>query len=458
MAYTMVKNTIRSEWAGRIAGERFTLLQWLGGSERDGVFLTELQGPGSQKAAIKLILDTAEARAVEAVWAAAKALSHPHLMHLLQTGRCEIENVALLYAVTEYAEENLAEVLKERPLTHAEAREMLGPTLQALGYLHEKGFVHGHLKPSNVMVVDDQLRLSTDNLHMVGQSGDRIRKLTAYDAPEAQSGNLSPAADIFSLGMTLVEALTQLPPMWERQAHAEPLVPPSVAQPFPGVLRDCLRLNPGDRCTLSEIKARLEPVKPFPVPAAPTREAATARVAGRLNTAAKTFKTIPARLLLTMAAVGLVILLVFIAIVSRRPAQTAPSLETTQPAPVPEPLATAPKPQQPAARTQPTRGGLVKGAVAERVMPDVPENALRTIQGKFDVSVRVTADANGKVSNAALDTAGPSRYFARLTLQAARNWKFTPARVGGQAMPSVWLLRFRFTQAATEVNPVEVSP
>ena len=51
----MTTAAIRSDWVGRIIDGRFTLLQWLGGSEWSGVYLTELQGPRSQKVAIKLI-------------------------------------------------------------------------------------------------------------------------------------------------------------------------------------------------------------------------------------------------------------------------------------------------------------------------------------------------------------------------------------------------------------------
>ncbi len=70
----------------------------------------------------------------------------------------------------EYAEEDLSQILPERPLTPGEAREMLDPVLDALSYLHEKGFVHGHFKPSNIMVVDDQVKLSCDNLEVAGRA------------------------------------------------------------------------------------------------------------------------------------------------------------------------------------------------------------------------------------------------------------------------------------------------
>src|SRR6476660_4647922 len=114
--------TIRRDWVGRVV-DGFTLMQWLGGSERGSVFLTELPGDQPQKATIKLIpADGAAAEARIAAWSATAALSHPHLMHIYNTGRSQIEDIPFVYLVTEYAEEVLAQILAERALTPPEAR------------------------------------------------------------------------------------------------------------------------------------------------------------------------------------------------------------------------------------------------------------------------------------------------------------------------------------------------
>ena len=257
----MATAPIRSDWVGRVVDGRFTLLQWLGSSGRSDVFLTELQGPRPRKATIKLIpAGTGDAHARIAGWAATRGLSDPHLMRLFDTGRCQIDTSVLLYAVTEYAEEVLAEIIPERPLTPSEAQEMLGPILDALSYLHGKGFVHGRLKPSNILDVDNQVKLSGDSLQVAGKPVRHAATLTVYDAPEVADGTISPAADIWSLGVTLVETLTQRPPVWERSANREPVVPGSIPQPFADIAQECLRLDPARRCTLSEVKARLGPV------------------------------------------------------------------------------------------------------------------------------------------------------------------------------------------------------
>src|SRR5207237_1348299 len=130
-------------WQGRVVAGQFLLHEYLGGSEHSAVFLTERKG-GPQKAALKLIAtDPTDAYVQLARWSAAAKLSHPHLIRLFETGRCELDGVQLLFVVMEYAEENLSQIIPQRPLTTEEAREMTGNALDALGYLHDKGLVHG---------------------------------------------------------------------------------------------------------------------------------------------------------------------------------------------------------------------------------------------------------------------------------------------------------------------------
>jgi TonB family protein len=437
MVYAMNTEAIRSDWAGRVIDGRFTLLQWLGGSDGGGVFLTELEGHGSQKAAIKLIpADGRDAQARVAGWAAATALSHPHLIRLFHSGRCEMDAAPFLYVVTEFADEVLAEILPERPLTPSEAREMLDPVLDALSYLHGKGFLHGRLKPSNIMAVGDQLKLSSDSLHAAGELVKHSPALSVYDAPEAATGPISPAADVWSLGVTLVEALTQHPPVWDRSTDSEPAVPESVPEPFAGMARECLRRGPARRCTLSDVKARLEAARSLPEPAG------------------KPGRTAPAKLRVAGFIAAAVVMIAVIVILLTRSHQTPTPAEEQQSAP-----ATAALPaQSPIPETQTSTGAAVKGAVAKEVLPDVPQKASDTIQGRIQVRIRVTVDASGDVSDAAFDSPGGSKYFANLALEAARKWKFTPAQVHSEAVSSVWILTFEFRQTGTEATPVETSP
>jgi TonB family protein len=500
----MYTETIHKDWVGRVVGVRFRLVEWLGSSGQSGVFLCELDESPGQKAAIKLFpADAAGARSCAADWAAAAELRHPHLIRVLRTGRDRIDEIAVLYVVTEYAGEILSEILPSRPLTPAEVKEMLGPIFDALAYLHEKGFVHGRLRPSNILVVDDQLKLSVENIRGPSAIPKPPQALEVYDAPESGLGKVTPALDVWSLGVTLVEALTQSLPAWARSSPSEPLVPPSVPEPFAQIARACLRLDPAFRCTLGEIKTCLETGKPIPhrAPkssfAKPVPKAATG---------------IPKSRRLPILVASAVVLLSAFAIVMMHSHQTAssPSTDssptssspaTDQPhaaAPVPaqspapgsdstppsssapettaapapattesstpppaEPLPAAPQ-ETPQSQVPPPpvvqSGSIGKGAVAQQVMPDVPERAIRTIQGKVQVSVQLNVGPNGAVSDASIASHGPSRYFANLALQAARSWKFTPPQTNGQGVASVWLLHFDFRPSGVNVTSTEKSP
>lgn len=434
----MTAAAIRSDWVGRVIDGKFTLLQWLGGSECSDVFLTELQGPSSRKAAIKLIpANAGDTETYFAAWAATKTLSHPHLMSLLHIGRCQIDTADLVYVVTEYSEDVLSEVMPERPLTPGEAKEMLAPVLEALSYLHEKGFVHGHVKPSNIMAVDNQVKLSADNLRVTGKVGKHFPPLTVYDAPERATETISPAMDVWSLGVLMVEVLTQQPPVWDRSTNREPVVPESIPQPFADIAQECLRLGRARRRTISDIKNRLGGARPLP------------------NPPSKTVRTVPAKLRVTLIVAVLVLFAAIVAL-QLRSHQTRRSQPTGEHLPVHE--AAAVQPQSSAPETQTSQGLTAKGAVTDRVLPDVPQSASMTIRGTVEVRVRVTVGPSGNVSNATFDSPGPSRYFANLALQAAQHWRFKPAQVDGQAVTSVWVLRFQFRQTATEVTPIEASP
>jgi len=107
--------------------------------------------------------------------------------------------------------------------------------------------------------------------------------------------------------------------------------------------------------------------------------------------------------------------------------------------------------------SQPT-GGLIKGEVLHQVLPEISQKSRETIQGKLKVNVRVTVDPSGNVTGATLDSPVKSNYFANQAIQAARAWKFAPAKVDGREVSSEWLLRFEFERAATTVFPAEATP
>ncbi|MCW5982780.1 MAG: TonB family protein [Bryobacteraceae bacterium] len=439
---------------GQVADGKFPLQEYIGGSEQGAVFITQRPGASASKAAIKLVpadLRRAERRLER--WKAASRLSHPHLVQLFETGRCRIEDGDFIYVVMEHAEENLSEVLAERPLTAEETREMLPPVLEALSYLHGKGWVHGRLQPANILAVEDRLKLSSEECHRPEPGIPPLTEPTIYDAPEVPEQGLTAAADMWSLGMTVVDALTRQLPVWQSADHEEPGLP-ELPEPFPDIALHCLKRDPGGRWNAAEVASRLGVASPPPleqsrVPARTRRFLAIASIAAIVALAA------------TLVATA----------VFRRPAETpqAPISATPPPQiptpPKPEPAPERKPPIEPAKSAE--RGSrearreaavarpATPGDVVKQVLPNIPDKARNTISGSVTVAVRLRVDPSGQVTNASLDSAGSSRYFAQRALEASRQWRFRP---GPSGRPSEWLVQFEFRRSGTEARPTRVAP
>ena len=266
---------------GRVIEQKYPLKQYLGGTPSSGVFLTGRSSAPAEKAVIKFILaHPGTAKLHLSRWARAARLSHPNLLQLLDSGRCGLDGRDLLYVVVEYAEENLSQILPERALTAEETREMVVPVAEALIYLHGQGLAHGHLKPSNVHAIGEQIKLSVDSVTRLGELH-LGRGADSYGAPELISSPVTGASDVWSLGITLVEALTQHAPDVQAARHGDPEVPATLPQPFLDIARNALKRDPALRWTAGDIAAHLRPghVVKTEAPSVPAVSAAPAKAA-----------------------------------------------------------------------------------------------------------------------------------------------------------------------------------
>lgn len=448
---------------GRVVDGKFPIRRQLGGSGHSAAFLTELPG-NAQKATLKLI--AADAPEIDRLLARLRStakLSHPHLLRVFDSGRCRLDSSSYVYVVMEYAEEDLSEILPQRALAPSEVSELLPPLLDALSYLHEKGYVHGRVKPSNVLAVGDQLKLSADSITPIAEPASARRRRDIYDAPETAAGIVSPASDVWSVGVTLVAALTQNVTLAEPSDPGKPGLPDTIPEPFRGIARECLHLDPKRRCSLADIRARLQPAaRSMPAPVEPARAP---------QPSAQSRKTIYAIVLACIAAVLLAIS-VFHSRGKNSSGQTSPTEQAaptsqssaSQTAPVapaaaptseagaPAPKAAAPEPA-PTAKT-PTNAD---GEVLHQVMPDLSQSAKNTIHGTIKISVVVDVGPSGKVIAARFKSAGPSRYFAGKTQAAAEQWQFSPPRENGEPTPSSWLLQFRLRRNGTEASSQQIT-
>jgi len=465
------------ECEGQVVDGKFHLRQCLGGSDHSAVFLTEFDQPGPRPAAIKFIPADPERSEIQiAQWQRATKLSHRHLIQLFQMGRCHLGGRDLLFVVMEFAEENLAQILPLRPLTPSESREMLPPVLDVLAYIHSQGLVHGHLRPSNIMAVRDQLKISSDGLCAAGEHEKRPLGPSLYNAPETATG-VTPASDAWSLGMTLVEVLTQRPLLWDGASMGEPVIPETVPPPFRNIASHCLRQDPQRRWTVAEIAASLQPSPPDSRKRTATETLSGPRSARPLTRSRFVGPIVAAAVLLVAIVAGSKLL-------HRHPepeqssshkvpSSVGPSESEEKQQPAPQTskptgptgdnaqsdgTASSPAVQHSDRAAKPSTSGSVAGLVVQQALPDVSRSARNTIEGRVKVRVRVEVDPSGSVVEAKFDSAGPSQYFANKSLEAARHWKFAPPQVDGQAVASEWVLKFAIGRTSTTVQPAQAKP
>ncbi len=174
-------------------------------------------------------------------WRSAKELAHPNLLKIYDVGSSTLHDVPVTWAVMEQPDESLEGVLASRPLTTEETREILKSVGAALRHLHEHGFTHSCLSPSNVLAVGDQIKLSSDSVIRI--DGDRV----------------SAEEDMRAVGTLIVQVLTQRVP----NGH----LPGDIPEPFREIAQGCLDPEPATRWTAAQVLARLKkPDIVYPLP------------------------------------------------------------------------------------------------------------------------------------------------------------------------------------------------
>jgi serine/threonine-protein kinase len=104
------------------------------------------------------------------------------------------------------------EMICEKPLAFNRAVNIFRECLVGLTCLHEQGYLHQDVKPENIMESEKgEIKLVDFGLAIeisATGTGEARRGTFGYSSPEQQSGKpLTPASDIFSLGVTFIDML-----------------------------------------------------------------------------------------------------------------------------------------------------------------------------------------------------------------------------------------------------------
>lgn len=161
----------------------------------------------------------------------------------------------------------------------------------------------------------------------------------------------------------------------------------------------------------------------------------------------------PARQPLSKLALSLVLVPIAFALgwwgISMFRSEPEPKVQSATPPPAPSETAPVVSNQPPP--TPPVKVPEAPTAPVNEVLPAVSRGALNTVRGTIRVSIRVTLDKTGAVVAATADEPGPSRYFERHSLEAARKWTFTPASAEA---PRTMLVRFYFKRSGVTARAV----
>ena len=210
------------------------------------------------------------------------SLRHPHLIetYAIEEGKLQ-GTIPALGLVMELMGEDLAKRLERGVLTGAEAQVLVQHVAGALTFLHGKGIVHRDIKPHNIMAVGSgpDLVWKVGDLGIMRFLADKTATMTTnrqgspfYVPPEAYSGAISTAMDVWALGVMLVQALTgQLPFPGPSEAEVmnqvlsqEPVVP-DLEKRLGEIIQGCLTKNRSSRWSIGQVLQALNPSDPPPI-------------------------------------------------------------------------------------------------------------------------------------------------------------------------------------------------
>ena len=335
---------------GSVIEGRYPLRKLVRSEGRCAWFESQSVEGGSKPVVISLTESLNDQDVLLARLRAAAQLRHPNVVAIEQTGVATLHGEPLVYAVAEYTEENLADVLRDRALSQEEARQLLNGMLAGLSAIHGKKLVHSRMEAASVLAAGETIKLRSDCIQQPGT--------------DASFASLA-AEDVRGLGNTVFQALTQRQP----QSASDPAIA-RLAAPFSQVVRRAL----SGQATTSEITTLLQtdgksaaaPVSSSPIPAGSINreKPAIARTSSPINDEDASSDDAPVRRNGPYIIAALVVLLLVVAWLLhsalRHPSRASTSAAAPASAPMPEavtpdaPPAIKPAPTAPEPQVQPT--------------------------------------------------------------------------------------------------------
>ena len=235
-----------NDYEGRTIAEIFPLNKLIAPEGRSAFFSTT-NGTGIP-AVIRLIEAHFDEAEILDRWRKVSEIKQPNLVTLKKYGQTVVDGTPLVYALLETTDANLAEVLRERPLTVEETNQVASSLVGALQALHSRNLIHEHIEPANILAAGEVIKLRSDCIR---------------EAPEGPEGVDLKAHDVHNLAAVLLQSLTQ-----------QSTLPPGTTLPAP--YNQIIPNGLSGAWGLSQIAAALDPRAASPEPAAASVPAAPA--------------------------------------------------------------------------------------------------------------------------------------------------------------------------------------
>ncbi len=260
----------------QLLGERYRLIEQLGAGGMSVVWRGYDEVLGRQVAvkvlASRLASDRAFRHRIRIEAQAAARLCHPNITNVYDYGESVQVGLTVPYVVMELIDGGplTARLARDGRLPWREAVTVAAEVASALATAHARGVVHRDVTPGNVMLTATGVKVVDFGISaLVGESekgpDGTLLGTPAYLAPERlDNGQVSPATDVYALGLLLYRMLTGRLP-WQADTTTQMLRAHMYREPEPmpdvpnlpasvaALVHRCLAKRPADRPATAEL-------------------------------------------------------------------------------------------------------------------------------------------------------------------------------------------------------------